>query len=73
MAFDYEIQYKKGRENVAVDALLRVQGSTLLYMAIEAILPQLLDSFKASWLNDTTTQQLISDLKKDPSSYPSFT
>lgn len=37
MGFDYEIQYKGGSENVAVDALSRLQGSEVLFLAISVV------------------------------------
>ena len=37
MGYDYEINYKKGRENVVADALSRVNSSELMFMAISTI------------------------------------
>uniref|UniRef100_A0A803MBH9 Ty3 transposon capsid-like protein domain-containing protein n=1 Tax=Chenopodium quinoa TaxID=63459 RepID=A0A803MBH9_CHEQI len=37
MGFDYEIQYKCGKENVAADALSRVQESEILFLAISMV------------------------------------
>lgn len=34
MGFDYDIEYRSGQDNVAADALSRVPGSELLFMAI---------------------------------------
>ncbi|KAJ0628009.1 putative nucleotidyltransferase, Ribonuclease H [Helianthus annuus] len=34
MGYDYSIEYKQGRENVAADALSRVQGGVLFEMAV---------------------------------------
>lgn len=73
MAFDYEIQYKQGRENMAVDALSRDQGSEIMCMAIQAIRPGLLDIIKDTWQSDPNMQQLINELQVNPDSHPSYT
>lgn len=37
MGFDYEIEYKSGSENAVADALSRVSGAELLYMALSVL------------------------------------
>ena len=60
MGYDYSIEYKKGRENVAADALSRVQGSELFVSAVSQIEPLLLDKIIESQKNDIDLQQLVS-------------
>nr|GEX09294.1 Ty3/gypsy retrotransposon protein [Tanacetum cinerariifolium] len=52
MGYNYVIEYKKGRENVAADALSRVQGTTLFTTAISHIEPLLLDRIMKSQNKD---------------------
>lgn len=34
MGFDYKIQYKSGKGNLAVDALSKIQGAEMLCMVV---------------------------------------
>jgi len=52
MGYDYEIQYKQGKENLVADGLSRLYGSSDLMIAI-----------KASWSQDPFLQQLIQSLE----------
>lgn len=38
MGYNFEIQYKEGKENVAADALSRVSGSQLLQLSLSLML-----------------------------------
>ena len=46
MGLDYEICYKKGKENLAADALSRVPSAQLLSMAVSKVHPTLFDDIK---------------------------
>lgn len=37
LEFDYEIQYKQGKENLVADALSRMEGSEVLHMALSLV------------------------------------
>lgn len=37
LEFDYEIQYRQGKDNVAADALSRVEGAEVLHMAMSVL------------------------------------
>nr|GEY38514.1 hypothetical protein [Tanacetum cinerariifolium] len=63
MGYNYVIEYKKGRENVAADALSRVQGTTLFTTAISHIEPLLLDRIMKSQNKDVEVQHVIQNLK----------
>lgn len=59
MSFDYEIQYKSGKENLAADALSRVQCAEVLSMALSVLDSNLADLILASYqLNDTLKEVL---------------
>lgn len=64
LGFDDEILYKKGSENVLVDALSRVnQGAELLQMAVSFVASSVWDKVKNSLKYDVDTQLLIQSLK----------
>lgn len=59
MGFDYEIQYKSGKENIADDALSKVQGAEILLMAMTVVDSNLSSLILASYqLDDDLTTVL---------------
>ena len=62
MGFDYEIQYKSGTENMAADALSRVQGAEVLLMAISMVSSDLKEKIKASYELDDKLLAIIQKL-----------
>ena len=64
MGFDYEIQYKAGRQNNIADALSRVQGSELLFLAISVVDSNVAQAISDSYNLDINTQLLISKLEQ---------
>ena len=65
MGFSYEIHHKKGQDNIAADALSRVKGAQLLFMAISLVASNLADQLKASYLLDTHLQDILGKLNQD--------
>jgi len=59
MGYDYEIQFRQGKENKAADGLSRLFSAQLLTIALSTISSTLLDSIKASWTQDPYLQSLI--------------
>lgn len=50
LGFDYEIQYKSGKENIAINALSRAKGSEILCLAISVVASNLEDMIKANYI-----------------------
>ena len=65
MGYDYEIVYKKGKENTAADGLSRIHSSELLVMAVSSISSELVQEIQDSWERDPALQSLISQLKQE--------
>lgn len=69
MGYDYEIMYKKGSENVVVDALSRVRsGAELLQISVNTWSSVLYEEIKQAWTSDPELQALILQLQADTSS-----
>lgn len=66
MGFDYKIQYKCGKENIAVDALSRVQGAQILSMAIFILYSDSTELTKASYVLDDGLVQILDQLQHSP-------
>lgn len=56
MTFDFSVEYKKGNENKAVDALSRNQRAELLAISLLTPHDTLLEQIKQSWISDPMLQ-----------------
>ena len=65
MGFDYEICYRRGKDNVVADALSRLPTSDLTLMAISIVSSSLFQEIQQHWLLDTQVQQLIQSLQAE--------
>lgn len=63
MGYDFEIVYKKGRENVTADAFSRRPNLA----AISSVKSDLLEKIQKNWEEDTELNQLISTITAESS------
>ena len=66
LRFDYEITYKKGKENVLVDALSQLPEQAEV-SAISLPTSNFLKDIKMEWQEDSETSKFIKKLKEAPS------
>jgi len=67
MGFDYEICYKKGKEDVVADGLSRITAAQLLAITVSEINSELLEQVKQSWIEDTRIQEITNKLNQGES------
>ena len=62
MAYDFEIGYKKGKDNRAADALSRVQSHNISYMALSFVSPILYQQILQTYANDEDIQKILREI-----------
>ena len=64
MGFDYEICYKKGKENVVADGLSRLPAAQLTTLTVSSIDSELLNLIKQSWSGDDSIQAILTRINQ---------
>ena len=68
LGYDFEIIYKKGKQNVVEDALSRkYEDVEALICALLIIQPDWISEAREEWKNDLSIWKLIQQLQMDPS------
>ncbi|XP_026441777.1 uncharacterized protein LOC113340943 [Papaver somniferum] len=73
LGFDYDIQYKKGANNVVADALSRRPTVGVTCSSLVVSTPTWVHEVLTSYLEDAKVSQLISQLLLSPHSVPNYT
>ncbi|WVZ83700.1 LOW QUALITY PROTEIN: hypothetical protein U9M48_030821 [Paspalum notatum var. saurae] len=72
LGYNYTIEYKKGKENKAADALSRTPLHQSV-LPITVITPTWIQEVQNSYITDERCQQLLTKLTVAPSSFPNYT
>jgi hypothetical protein len=73
LGYDFEIIYKKGKQNVVADALSRKDEDVeALLCAILILQPEWIAKARDEWKNDKEVWTLIHKLQQDPSAFDTF-
>lgn len=72
MGYDYEITYKKGKENIVADALSRTFDNQASLSAISMPIPNWLASVQQGYDSDSSLSQIIHQLANNPSAIPHY-
>jgi hypothetical protein len=73
LGYDYDIEYKQGKENVPVDALSRIPSKDLYAMTTSTISTSLMEEIRQFYTNDSAIQHIIKDLQQSTASHPHYT
>jgi hypothetical protein len=70
--YDYEIIYKKGKENVVADSLSRKYEDEGSLFSLSFIVPDWLQAIRQKWLHDPKISHLIQQLQSNSPIYPGY-
>jgi hypothetical protein len=70
--YDYEIIYKKGKDNVVVDALSQKYEDDGSLFSLSFIVPDWLQAVRQEWLHDPKSSQLIQQLQSNAPASPGY-
>jgi hypothetical protein len=70
--YDYEIIYKKGKDNVVADALSQKYEDEGSFFSLSFIAPDWLQVVRQEWLQDPKSSQLIHQLQSNDPSSPGY-
>nr|KYP46500.1 Transposon Ty3-I Gag-Pol polyprotein [Cajanus cajan] len=70
--FDFQIEYRQGQENVAADALSRLENVQCNAVAIHQPDSDMLYRIQQSWQTDPTIQRIIAELQSNSSSHKHY-
>ena len=73
MVYDFDIVYKRGRENRATDALSRMPSHEILCLAISAVSSDLSQQKMSSYEGDLRVQKIIRELVADSQAHSNYT
>nr|GEX36504.1 hypothetical protein [Tanacetum cinerariifolium] len=65
LGFDYVIEYKKGADNEAVDALFRIERQVVLFSMLAGTSNELMDVMVATWSSDFVLKNVIEGPKNN--------
>ena len=66
LGYDYEIIYKKGKDNIVVDALSRQHEEDGCLFALSLLVPNWIEEVCQKWLTYLTLSRIIQRLQEDP-------
>lgn len=61
LEFDYEIQYKQGKDNLVADALSRMKGAEVLHVSMSVLECDILQRIQAGYDTNLVVKELITD------------
>ena len=73
LGYDYEIIYKKGKENVVLDALSCLYEDAMPLLSLLVPIPEWLEVSHQQWFNDPPIAQLIHTLEETPHTTTKYT
>ena len=72
MGYDYEINYKKTKDNLVVDTLSCTFNAPVSLSAIAMPIPTWLHYVQRDYVNDSSLSKIIQPLASNPSAVPHF-
>jgi hypothetical protein len=73
LGYDYEIIYKKGKDNIVVDALSRQHEEDKSLFVLSLPVPDWIEEVCQEWLTHQATSKLIQLLQEEPNPPTGYT